>query len=72
MTVQQAWTEVTEITREQERYVEMRAAAEKELEACRKRSAMLEDVRLDSFYHFNYMYSHILNKIKFLKGKKNK
>ncbi|XP_024879017.1 kinesin-like protein KIF19 isoform X1 [Temnothorax curvispinosus] len=41
--VQQAWTELTEITREQERYAEMRAAAEKELEACRKCSAMLED-----------------------------
>ncbi|XP_014472394.1 PREDICTED: kinesin-like protein KIF19 isoform X2 [Dinoponera quadriceps] len=41
--VQQAWTELTEITREQERYAEMRAAAEKELEACRKRSAALED-----------------------------
>lgn len=44
--VQQAWTELTEITREQERYAEMRAAAEKELETCRKRSAMLEDVRV--------------------------
>nr|XP_012220553.1 PREDICTED: kinesin-like protein KIF19 [Linepithema humile] len=43
LTVQQAWTELTEITREQERYAEMRAAAEKELEACRKRSATLED-----------------------------
>ncbi|XP_011154857.1 kinesin-like protein KIF19 [Harpegnathos saltator] len=41
--VQQAWTELTEITREQERYAEVRAAAEKELESCRKRSAMLED-----------------------------
>jgi len=47
--VQQAWTELTEISREQERYAEMRAAAEKELETCRKRSAMLEDVR--SNYH---------------------
>lgn len=45
LTVQQAWTELTEISREQERCAEMRAAAEKELEACRKRSATLEDVR---------------------------
>lgn len=45
VTVQQAWSELTEITKEQERYAEMRAAAEKELEACRKRSAALEDVR---------------------------
>ncbi|XP_011874279.1 PREDICTED: kinesin-like protein KIF19 isoform X2 [Vollenhovia emeryi] len=41
--VQQAWAELTEITREQERCAEMRAAAEKELEACRKCSATLED-----------------------------
>lgn len=41
--VQQAWTELMEITREQERYAEIRAAAEKELEACRKCSATLED-----------------------------
>lgn len=44
--VQQAWTELTEIAKEQERYAEMRAAAEKELEACKKRSATLEDVSL--------------------------
>ncbi|XP_047359619.1 kinesin-like protein KIF19 isoform X2 [Vespa velutina] len=41
--VQQAWAELAEISKEQERYVEMRAATEKELEACRKRSAALED-----------------------------
>jgi len=49
MAVQQAWTELTEITGEQERYAEMRAVTEKELEACRKRSATLEDVSI--FYH---------------------
>ncbi|KAI4489205.1 hypothetical protein M0804_004703 [Polistes exclamans] len=41
--VQQAWAELTEIAKEQERYVEMRAATEKELESCRKRSVALED-----------------------------
>ncbi|XP_043675937.1 kinesin-like protein KIF19 isoform X2 [Vespula pensylvanica] len=41
--VHQAWAELAEISKEQERYVEMRAATEKELEACRKRSAALED-----------------------------
>ncbi|KAG7209600.1 hypothetical protein KM043_011258 [Ampulex compressa] len=41
--VQQAWTELSEIHREQERYTEMRAATEKELEAGKKRSAELED-----------------------------
>ncbi|XP_025266551.1 kinesin-like protein KIF19 [Camponotus floridanus] len=41
--VQQAWTELTEITRERERCTEMRIVAEKELEICRKRSAELED-----------------------------
>jgi len=49
MAVQQAWTELTEITGEQERYAEMRATTEKELEACRKRSSTLEDVNI--FYH---------------------
>ncbi|RLU18920.1 hypothetical protein DMN91_009278 [Ooceraea biroi] len=43
MAVQQAWTELTEISGEQERYAEMRATTERELEACRKRSAALED-----------------------------
>lgn len=64
ITVQQAWTEVTEIAREQERYVEMRAAAEKELEACRKRSAMLEDVRNSIVFiilisYYNHIQSYI-------------
>jgi hypothetical protein len=49
MAVQQAWTELTEITGEQERYAEMRATTEKELEICRKHSATLEDVNI--FYH---------------------
>ncbi|XP_011635492.1 kinesin-like protein KIF19 [Pogonomyrmex barbatus] len=43
LAVQQAWTELSEITREQERYAEMRAVTEKELETCRKCCAMLED-----------------------------
>ncbi|XP_066588889.1 kinesin-like protein KIF19 [Prorops nasuta] len=42
-TVQQAWSELAEISREQERYVSLRTTAERELEACRKRSADLED-----------------------------
>ncbi|XP_050463341.1 kinesin-like protein KIF19 isoform X3 [Cataglyphis hispanica] len=41
--IQQAWTELMEITKEKERYTEMRVVAEKELEICRKRSAELED-----------------------------
>lgn len=56
MAVQQAWAELTEISGEQERYAEMRAAAEKELEACRKRGATLEDVSADFFTIFFYHY----------------
>ncbi|XP_024940818.1 kinesin-like protein KIF19 isoform X2 [Cephus cinctus] len=41
--MQQAWAELAEINREQERYTELRASAERELEACRQRSAALED-----------------------------
>ena len=44
MAVEQAWAELAEISREQERYSEMRSATERELEACRKRGASLEDV----------------------------
>lgn len=44
ITVQQAWTELSEISKEQERYAEMRAITERELESCRQRSASLEDV----------------------------
>lgn len=55
MAVQQAWTELTEITGEQERYAEMRAITEKELEACRNRSATLEDV---GFHSFPLSYCH--------------
>ncbi|KAK0173881.1 hypothetical protein PV328_007022 [Microctonus aethiopoides] len=43
ITVQQAWTELSEISKEQERYAEMRAITERELESCRQRSASLED-----------------------------
>lgn len=56
--VQQAWTELMEIGKEQERYAEMRAVAEKELEACRKRSILLEDVRqkqIKTFFLTNSM-----------------
>lgn len=42
--VQQAWVELAEINKEQERYAELRAIAERELESCRQRSASLEDV----------------------------
>ncbi|XP_043282981.1 kinesin-like protein KIF19 [Venturia canescens] len=41
--VQQAWTELAEINKEQERYAELRAITERELEGCRQRSASLED-----------------------------
>ncbi|CAG5101189.1 Similar to Kif19: Kinesin-like protein KIF19 (Mus musculus) [Cotesia congregata] len=43
ITVQQAWTELSEINKEQERYIEIRAITERELENCRQRSASLED-----------------------------
>ncbi|XP_020708233.2 kinesin-like protein KIF19 isoform X2 [Athalia rosae] len=41
--MQHAWAELAEINREQERYAEMRAAADRELENCRQRSLLLED-----------------------------
>ncbi|KAG8042166.1 hypothetical protein G9C98_000157 [Cotesia typhae] len=43
ITVQQAWTELSEINKEQERYIEIRAITERELENCRQRSASLEN-----------------------------
>ncbi|XP_063995709.1 kinesin-like protein KIF19 isoform X1 [Diachasmimorpha longicaudata] len=43
VTVQQAWNELSEISKEQERYSELRALTERELETCRQRSANLED-----------------------------
>ncbi|XP_043464822.1 kinesin-like protein KIF19 isoform X2 [Leptopilina heterotoma] len=43
MAVEQAWAELSEISRERERYSEMRMATERELESCRKRGATLED-----------------------------
>ncbi|XP_034948508.1 LOW QUALITY PROTEIN: kinesin-like protein KIF19 [Chelonus insularis] len=43
VTVQQAWTELAEINKEQERYAEIRAITERDLENCRQKSALLED-----------------------------
>lgn len=42
--MQHAWSELAEINREQERYSELRSAADRELDNCRKRSLILEDV----------------------------
>ncbi|XP_046596920.1 kinesin-like protein KIF19 isoform X2 [Neodiprion lecontei] len=41
--MQHAWAELAEINKEQERYSELRAAADQELENCRQRSLLLED-----------------------------
>lgn len=49
--MQQAWAELAEISREQERYAEMRANADRELENCRQRSLLLEDVSQRYFIH---------------------
>lgn len=66
--VQQAWTELTEITTERERYAEMRADTEKELDVCRERSAILEDVSIcklcrnrDQITNLKFESSDILN-----------
>lgn len=44
--VEQAWGELADIEREQERWTELRGHIEQKLEACRQRGIMLEDVRL--------------------------
>lgn len=45
--VQQAWGELADIEREQERWSELRTHMEEKLEACRQRGVSLEDVCLD-------------------------
>lgn len=42
--VQQAWTELADIEREQERWSELRTHIEQKLEMCRQRGVALEDV----------------------------
>jgi len=44
--VEQAWGELADIEREQERWAELRGHIEQKLEACRQRGIMLEDVGL--------------------------
>lgn len=42
--VQQAWTELADIEREQERWSQLRTHIEEKLEICRQRGVTLEDV----------------------------
>lgn len=42
--IQQAWTELADIEREQERWSELRTHIEQKLEQCRQRGVTLEDV----------------------------
>lgn len=42
--IQQAWTELADIEREQERWSELRTHIELKLEMCRQRGVTLEDV----------------------------
>lgn len=42
--VQQAWTELADIEREQERWSQLRTHLEEKLEICRQRGVTLEDV----------------------------
>lgn len=44
LAVQQAWSELADIEREQERWSELRTHIEQKLEACRQRGVALEDV----------------------------
>lgn len=44
LVVQQAWGELADIEREQDRWAELRGHIELKLEACRQRGVMLEDV----------------------------
>lgn len=46
LAVQQAWGELAEIEREQEKWSELRTNIEEKLEACRQRGVTLEDVRI--------------------------
>lgn len=44
LAIQQAWTELADIEREQERWSELRTHIEQKLEVCRQRGVALEDV----------------------------
>lgn len=44
--VQQAWTELADIEREQERWSQLRTHIEEKLEICRQRGVALEDVSI--------------------------
>ena len=48
--VQQAWGELADIEREQERWSELRTHIEQKLEVCRQRGVALEDVSDWLFY----------------------
>lgn len=47
LAIQQAWSELAEIEREQERWSELRTHMEQKLEMCRQRGVELEDVSMD-------------------------
>lgn len=49
LAIQQAWTELADIEREQERWSELRTHIEQKLEMCRQRGVSLEDVRFSSY-----------------------
>lgn len=46
LAVQQAWGELADIEREQERWSELRTHMEEKLEGCRQRGVTLEDVSI--------------------------
>lgn len=49
--LQMAWFELSFIEKEQERYAELRASTERELEDCRQRGAALENVMQNITVH---------------------
>lgn len=53
LAIQQAWTELADIEREQERWSELRTHIEQKLEICRQRGVALEDVRILFIYLSN-------------------
>lgn len=44
LNIHQAWSELSYIEREQERYVALRSATVRDLDQCRQRAALLENV----------------------------
>lgn len=59
--VQQAWTELADIEREQERWSELRTHIEQKLEMCRQRGVALEDVR-PCLFKYNRSYDDNFNR----------